>query len=91
MTSTHAMCLCACDSQVIVSYSVGSPSAEEAVEVGCFVARAAVEASTGWDRLDILLLERIIWPIVEPRIQEKQYAFRPGRRTLDQEEESETL
>lgn len=41
--SPLAMCLCVCDSQVIVSYSVGSPPAEEAVEVGCFVARAAVE------------------------------------------------
>ncbi|XDV43830.1 hypothetical protein PO909_012233 [Leuciscus waleckii] len=30
------------------------------------------------------VLERRIWPIVEPRIQEEQCGFRPGRGTLDQ-------
>lgn len=30
------------------------------------------------------VLERRIWPIVEPRIEEEQHGFCPGRGTLDQ-------
>jgi len=51
--------------------------------VSCFVKRGITLLSLP-GKVYSRVLERRLWPIVEPQLQEEQCGFRPGRGTVDQ-------